>query len=244
MTSLRSIMLTTIVLFLCVLSVYSSPLSLEKTLSSKQECMTVCLPKCEQKGYNPRCQEKTLHHWSCECYGDFKMINSNIDKMKLLNSDAFVITNNVSDYVSNTNPSIKMQEVRSSLNNLVTMNQRFTQFAKDDQCKNVDFDYGINAVASIKAKGEFCYYASDNWHFDFDGALTLIGISVWNQDVHLHPGTNSISFSPNVQVAKADFEIGLYDDSLCLKVKGSGCVRNWSFNWNCNDFDKTLQCFK
>ncbi|MCQ4200363.1 hypothetical protein M4J06_003916 [Streptomyces coelicoflavus] len=93
-------------------------------------------------------------------------------------------------------------------------------------------------VASLVFQGTF--QLGDNWYFDGDIKLKVVGHVVWTATVHLSPDNPSLNFRARAGLVEADIVVSLAD--LCLR--SSGTVRYWTLTgWKEAKYDETLQHF-
>lgn len=104
------------------------------------------------------------------------------------------------------------------------------------------YEIKLYTVFTLGIEGDF--RPGTDWTFDFKAYLKVLGKTVWTTSYRLSREESSISYHPSVYLAKGDFTIGIFGDSLCLRTFGDACYRAPFGSWHCKSFDVTLHCFK
>ncbi|AGJ59495.1 hypothetical protein F750_7071 (plasmid) [Streptomyces sp. PAMC 26508] len=96
----------------------------------------------------------------------------------------------------------------------------------------------VAGIASLVFEGT--YVDGDDWYFDGEVKLKVVGLVVWTATVHLSLANPSLNFRARAGVVEADITVGLADS--CLRA--SGRIGYWTFSgWKEAKFDEILQCF-
>lgn len=103
------------------------------------------------------------------------------------------------------------------------------------------YEIKLYSVFALGIEGDF--RTGTDWAFDFKAYLKVLGETVWTTEYRLSPQESSISYHPDVYLAKGDFTIGIFGSSLCLRTFGDACYRVPLGSWHCKAFDVTLHCF-
>lgn len=103
------------------------------------------------------------------------------------------------------------------------------------------YEIKLYSVFALGIEGDF--QPGADWSFDLKAYLKVLGETVWTTEYQLSPENASITYHPDVYLAKGDFTIGIFGSTHCLRTYGDACYRVPFGSWHCKDFDETLYCF-
>ncbi|MEE1931037.1 hypothetical protein V1J52_23130 [Streptomyces sp. TRM 70351] len=118
--------------------------------------------------------------------------------------------------------------------------RRQTPVQQSNGCYSLGpYELSVVGPVAVGVEGEFC--PGQNWSATLTAYLKVAGEIVWKTQYTLSSEHYSITFNPNVGVAKASVTLGIFGSTYCLRISGDACY--WWFGWSCRDFNETLHCF-